>query len=48
MGEGPIGAGIKGDKSSKRKLIWETTCHFVALRKKKKSQLCRHPQNLVL
>ena len=47
MGERPIGAGIKGDKSSKRKLIWETTCHFVALRKKK-SQLYRHLQNLVL
>ena len=39
MGEGPIGAGIKGDKSSKRKLIWETACHFVALRKKKKPTL---------
>ena len=38
MGEGPIGAGIKGDKSSKRKLIWETTCRFVALRRKKKKK----------
>ena len=38
MGEGPIGAGIKGDKSSKRKVIWENTCRFVALRKKKKKE----------
>ena len=32
MGEGSIGAGIRGDKSSERKVIWETICHFVALR----------------
>ena len=33
MGEGSLGAvrSVKGDKSSERKLIWETTCHFVAL-----------------